>query len=302
MPKGVSVKPVESFCVKCGRMLPIEEFYKSPNPNHGLGVQPYCKSCANDLVNFYLKKHSSMEAAIYYTCADMGVPFIRKLFNSYMEKIKNFKTTSNYWGNYTNQFQQNKTKAEKEAWINFAATDTDFRDIANIQKQERVIQDEMKELKYRWGNDKDTEELQYLENRWKEYVEGEDLDPAQERKYRNLCLADLDIWEGNDIDKAIKRQSDMIKDLGLDKFTRKQNQSVGERILEQQIYKIEQYEPAEYYEDKGMYKDYRGIHSSWTREILRPMLNLITGSKEYDIDKEDKESWEERNKEELADE
>ena len=77
MPKGTSIKPVESFCVGCGRMYPIEDFYKSPNPHHANGVQPYCKECSNQLVNEYLKKYGNMEAAIFYTCADMGVPFIK---------------------------------------------------------------------------------------------------------------------------------------------------------------------------------------------------------------------------------
>lgn len=294
-----SVKPVESFCLKCGRMLPIEEFYKSPNPNHAIGVQPYCKGCANELVNLYLKKYKSMEAAIYYTCADMGVPFIRKLFNTYMEKIKNFKTTANYWGNYTNQFQQNRSKAEKEAWINFAATDTDFKDIAQIQKAEKAIQDEMDELRYRWGNDKDTEQLKYLESRWAYYVEGKEIDVSQESVFRSLCLAELDEWEGNDVDKAIKRKLDLMKVLGLDKFEPNRGQTLSEQMLEYEIWKMEESEPAEYYEDKNMYKDYRGIHSSWTKEILRPVVNLIAGSKDYDIETDDKLDWEERNQEDL---
>lgn len=298
----VSAKPVESFCIKCGRMLPIEDFYKSTNPNHGLGVQPYCKSCGNDLVNIYLKKHGSMEAAIFYTCADMGVPFIRKLFTLYMDKVKDFKSTSNYWGNYTVQFQQSRTKAEKELWKDFSATDVDYKDIAQLQKAERAIQDEVEDLRYRWGEDKDTKELQYLETKWASYVKDKELDVAQEQLYRNLCLAELDIWEGNDVDKAMKRQTDMMSKLGIDKFEAKRGKTTAEQMIEYEIWKIEENEPAEYYKDKEMYRDFRGIHSAWIKEIKRPIINLITGSKDYDIEKEDKEEWEERHKEDLVDE
>ena len=55
----------------------------------------------------------------------------------------------------------------------------------------------------------------------------------------------------------------------------------------------------EYYKNKGLYKDFRGIHASWIKEIKRPILNLITGSKDYDIEKEDAEEWVENNKEIL---
>lgn len=300
MPKGTSIKPVESFCVGCGRMYPIEDFYKSPNPHHANGVQPYCKECSNQLVNEYLKKYGNMEAAIFYTCADMGVPFIKKMYDSYLNRIKEYKAKS-YWGNYTMGFQANRSKAEKEAWKGFDATDVDFRDIASIQKSERAIQEELKELRYRWGEDKSIQQLQYLESRWSAYVNNKELDVAQEQLYRNLCLAELDIWESRDIDKAIKRQSDMMKALGIDKFEVERRKTDVERMIEYDIWLMENEEPAEYYKDKGMYQDFRGIHAQWVKEIKRPILNLITGSKDYDIEKEDKEEWEQDNKEFLDD-
>ena len=300
MPKGTSIKPVESFCVGCGRMYPIEDFYKSPNPHHANGVQPYCKECSNQLVNEYLKKYGNMEAAIFYTCADMGVPFIKKMYDSYLNRIKEYKAKS-YWGNYTMGFQANRSKAEKEAWKGFDATDVDFRDIASIQKSEKAIQEELKELRYRWGEDKSIQQLQYLESRWSAYVNNKELDVAQEQLYRNLCLAELDIWESRDVDKAIKRQSDMMKALGIDKFEVERRKTDVERMIEYDIWLMENEEPAEYYKDKGMYQDFRGIHAQWVKEIKRPILNLITGSKDYDIEKEDKEEWEQDNKEFLDD-
>ena len=298
MAKRTSREPLESFCVGCGRTYPIEDFYKSPNPRHALGVQPYCKDCANELVQEYLKKYGSMEAAIFYTCADMGVPFIRKLYDMYMARIKDYKA-KNYWGNYTIGFQTNKTKAEKEAWKGFDATDVDFKDIASVQKSDKAVEAEKKELQYRWGEDKDTSQLQYLESRWASYVKDKELDVAQEQLYRNLCLAELDIWEGNDVDKAIKRQVDMMKALGIDKFEVERQKTDVEKMLEYDIWLLENEEPAEYFKDKDMYQDFRGIHVGWIKEIKRPILNLITGSKDYDIEKEDKEEWEEENKEIL---
>ena len=231
MAKRTSREPLESFCIGCGRMYPIEDFYKSPNPRHALGVQPYCKECANEMVQSYLKKYGNMEAAIFYTCADMGVPFIKKMYDSYLNRIKEYKAKS-YWGNYTMGFQANRSKAEKEAWKGFDATDVDFRDIASIQKSERAIQEELKELRYRWGEDKSIQQLQYLESRWSAYVNNKELDVAQEQLYRNLCLAELDIWESRDVDKAIKRQSDMMKALGIDKFEVERRKTDVERMID----------------------------------------------------------------------
>jgi hypothetical protein len=299
--KNANIKPIESFCIGCGRMYPIDDFYKSPNPRHANGVQPYCRECSNKITQDYLKKYKNMEAAIFYTCADMGVPFVRKLYNLYMNNIKSYKVKS-YWGNYTKYFQANKTKAEEEAWTGFDGTDVDYKDIASIQKSEKAIEEEQVELRYRWGADKNTTQLQYLESRWSSYVKNKELDVAQEQLYRNLCLAELDIWENNDVDKAMKRQRDMMKDLGLDKFEVERQKTDVEKMIEYDIWLMENEEPAEYYKDKGMYKDFRGIHAGWIKEIKRPLLNLITGSKDYNIEKEDAEDWVENNKEELNDE
>jgi hypothetical protein len=73
-------------------------------------------------------------------------------------------------------------------------------------------------------------------------------------------------------------------------------------MIEYDIWLMENEEPAEYYKDKEMYKDFRGIHAGWIREIKRPILNLITGSKDYNIEKEDAEEWVENNQGVLNDE
>ena len=74
---------------------------------------------------------------------------------------------------------------------------------------------------------------------------------------------------------------------------------ISQRVLHRYIWLLENTEPASYYKDKGLYQDYRGIHAGWIREIKRPILNLITGSKDYDIEKEDAEEWVENNKDIL---
>ena len=45
---------------------------------------------------------------------------------------------------------------------------------------------------------------------------------------------------------------------------------------------IERYTPAEFYQDKSLYKDADGIGSYASRFIFRPLKNLLTGSKEID--------------------
>ena len=51
---------------------------------------------------------------------------------------------------------------------------------------------------------------------------------------------------------------------------------------------MEHYEPAEYYADKELYNDWLGIFKYWVKWVLRPVKNLITGSKDYEISEDSK--------------
>ena len=45
---------------------------------------------------------------------------------------------------------------------------------------------------------------------------------------------------------------------------------------------IENYKPCEYFEDKSIYEDFDGIGDYFNRFVLRPMRNLLTGSRDFD--------------------
>ena len=85
----------ESYCIGCGRVYGIESFFKSPNSMHCNGVVPYCKECNKRIAKKYLKEYQNLESAIWLTCAEVGVPFIRKVFAGVEElasKAKNKKS------------------------------------------------------------------------------------------------------------------------------------------------------------------------------------------------------------------
>ena len=97
----------ESFCVGCGRTYAIESFYKSPNPLHYNGVLSYCKECCNSISRKHLKDYANLESAMWMSCAELSIPFIRKVFNG-LEDALSIKGKVgrgyNYVGNYLKIF------------------------------------------------------------------------------------------------------------------------------------------------------------------------------------------------------
>lgn len=292
--KTTRSKIVTSFCARHGRMLNINDFYKSRNPNHENKVFPYCKECMRDISKKLIKKYGSIEAGIYFTCAEVGIPFTKKAYEVFEQKLNNKQNINNYFGLYLQSLYPYATDAEKEKWTDFGASDVDLKDIKAIVPSSKNIDLERKELELVWGKKFDSEQLAYLEYRFNSYTEGKELKEYEEMTYRNLCKAELDIYLDIDIDNAIKRQIQCAKILHLDSFEVEKERTQIERIIESDIFMMEKEEPAEYYKDKELYQDFRGIGRGWLLEILRPLKNLIVGSKEYPVDNGDLENFDKK--------
>ena len=84
----------ETFCIGCGRTYDLSSFYKSPNPRHYNKYLPYCKDCCKDIVKENIKEHKSLEHAMWVSCAEIGIPFVRRVFVELEEKVKDGLQTS----------------------------------------------------------------------------------------------------------------------------------------------------------------------------------------------------------------
>lgn len=281
----ISKKPTESYCVKCGRMLGIEDFNKSNNPKHSRGVLPYCKSCCKDIVNDYIKQTESLEAAVWLSCSEIGVPFIRKAFEHLEQKVRSQKHTGNYsynyFGNYLSSLSAIKTKSDK--FLNFSETDVPLGDIIKIRKSEEAINKEYEKFALDWGQ-QTVEDYQFLEYRFDVYTKDMALKPAQEMLYRQLCLVELAKRKKEESGDATKDEQAMIlnllKTLKIDNFSEVKDKSLIEQTIERQNWEIENVEPSEVI-DQEYYKDYCDIGKSWGKHIIRASKNLLLGSKDY---------------------
>lgn len=282
-------KPEDSFCVKCGRPYPIDYFYKSPNPNHTKGVLPYCKDCCNEMIHKNLKTHGSLESALWFTCAEVGVPFLIKIYEKVETKISNQKRKPgikyNYMGNYMSIMYANKQNVD--VWETFADTDVALGEVKKVKKQEESIKESMAELELDWGR-YEVEELQLLEYMFSEYTRGlETMTVAQERLYRDLCLVELRKRKKDEDKENTKEEQkqiiELMKTLKIDDFKVEKEKSMIDRMLESQIAYMEQEEPAEHYKDLEKYCDFMSIGKYMYNHVIRPFKNVLLGSKEYSL-------------------
>lgn len=272
--------------LQCVGLKKNTEYFISWSPFHANGRVPYCKECCNKMFQYYLDETKSAQSALYYTLMKMDVPFIKDIYEKVNEMSVsgdvNGRKTAISIGSYMNTIR--KYTKNKEIWSDFSATDVDISDIDSKIQTREVKKKEMDKFILDWGQQPNLEDYQFLEYRYDVYTEGRELTPSQETLYRKLCLAELSARRKEANQDSSKEDTEQIMKLmaklKIDNFEEKKDKTDIERILEKQIWEIENTEPAEMV-DKEEYKDYLDIEKDWGKHILRAVKNLLTGSKDY---------------------
>ena len=145
-------------CTGCGRFVKKRDFYRSYNPQHALGVLPYCKEC-------WITQSSNMIGEVdlekfKHTLMMNDRPYVHDLFvNSYRE----YKTPKGLVGNYIKRIalQQYRDWTWKDSIFEAQKDDKKKRNLtANY---------DMLELEQRWGSGFSDVELVAFERKF-EYL------------------------------------------------------------------------------------------------------------------------------------
>jgi hypothetical protein len=286
--KTKSINTDESWCIRDGKLKFVDDFYKSPNPSHHSGYLPYCKLCCKKIFDEYLEKTGAIEPALWFTCAEVGIPFImeawerlQKLMVETTLKYGRTPKDYNYIGNYVKAlFLGNGAVTIKK---NFSDTDVVYDAIESAKKTEEAVKKDAEKFELDWGK-QTVDDYSFLEYRYSTYTDGISLTPSQEADYRALCLLELSKRKKDEKNEDVKSELDSIaklkKTLKIDNYNNDSDKPFVQRMLEYQIWEMENTEPAEL-EDLKTYQDMCSLDKNWWGHILRAMKNLLTGSREY---------------------
>ena len=248
------------------------------------GMMPYCKDCIQKIYQYYFEETGAEKTAVYFTLMKLDMPFID---NVYEASIKNNKKPVYNISTYISTLL--RSTQNKEIWCDFSATDTELSKTESVVKTIAERKKELDILEKQWGIQDCTEDYDFLEETYKRYTKNIDfVNPQQEDLYKDLCRDRLLLRKINDnryngdesLDKVQSRISKTMSILKLDQFEKKKDKTDIEKILEKQIWEIENTEPAEVV-DKEEYKDFLNIESDWGKHILRAVKNMLVGSKDF---------------------
>ena len=300
-PEGIvtstGVTLTESHCRKCMKMRPVSKFFSATDPVlDSNGLFSICKDCVNSLfVQFYLVERSK-ERTLLKMCRILNVLYSEISVESTMKQIASHEASGK---NVTSVFGLYKSKLAAET-RGFETTDG-ILDLRFVEPEKDVLErtientvEDLEQLKDFWGGGLRDDQYDYLESQLDFYRRTHKADTAAEVSLlRQICFAEMDIREARESskkssDSAIKRLQELMKNAGVDPA----KASIASAGKSQDAFSsfvkiIEENEPAEYYEDKDLFKDHDNIDWYFKKYVTRPLKNFITGSRDFDITTED---------------
>lgn len=247
------------------------DFYKAYSIFEKNGRQHICKDCIKEFV--YDEDGNIDMENFKVILRKLDLPFIREVFETSVEDKND--TVGMYFKNIAFNYKT------------YTWDDSDDDMDKYIDEETHKLTDA--ELLVKWGKFP-LEDLKWLENKYEEWYINTDCSLFSTRELIKLiCTKQLEIQrmkeQNLDTDKKEKALLELLNNGNLTPRTMTlTNQDESQQAFGVWLRDIEKNKPAEYFQDKELYKDYDGILDYINRFIFRPMKNLITGSRDFDAE------------------
>lgn len=270
------------LCTCCGVEKAEKNFYMSKSYIYkAINKVPICKKCIGTVYDKYYEKNKIEKLSIYYMCRALGICFNLASFNGAISELEKGSKDTPIWQVYM-------TKLNSLGGVNGAGDDfdgSDNIDVEEVKENSSVID---KEVVKRWGRSFTDDELQWLEDDYLDWTTHNDCSKLSvQRLVQMICIKELEIRtarsKGDSTEKLEKALLTLMDNSSLTPKTMSAiNETDSAKVYGIWLKDIEKYRPAEYFQDKSIYFDFDHIKEYFERFILRPLKNLLTGSRDFD--------------------
>ena len=299
---GIVVK--ESWCRKCMQMKkPIEFFEATDVFLDSNGLMSICKDCLEDMFNRIYQNEHSMQKAIYRVCKLANIKYDESAYQETLKTLEDktrVKTITRVFGAYKVCLRRStRTNLGKNQGDN----DLTFSEPISFKNDNSLEQSEEPEnvkeyLNQFWGTNFSFDNYNFLEKELSEWKKTHKCDTkAEESLLKELCYKELEIRnarvEGISTATLVKEKQDLMKTASVDPAkTALAGSGRSQDTFSSFIKIIEETEPAEYFQDKALFKDFDGIDFYFKKYVTRPLSNFLQNSRDFNVDAEDTETEE----------
>lgn len=277
----------QCYCVRCQKMKPRKDFYPCFHRTHINNVTYYCKDCCGDIAKEQFDINASFEYNMRNICAILDLPYVKELSDKLSERLdKGTKERQvNIVFNYIKVLKDNIPEDKlKQYWQDLSGASYYGIDILKVAKLTSEGDIElMMDLEKDWGKLDSIYDYNFVETKYTEYTNGEEISPSMQTTMRYLCLAELEVKKarerGEDTSKLEDKIQKYYKTLKLDDFKLSASKSTGEKCLEKWIAIEESTHPLEV-ADKLFHDDICGLKDGYN-EMLRCLSNAKDGTEYF---------------------
>jgi len=276
-------------CLKCGELSKIK-FYDSPYSIHAFEKKiPFCRVCINSFAKKYAEQFGTKDyhIVIFLLCRKLGITFSMKCYEKARLEmstgliVKKYIELSNQWSD------------------KFKIDGFDYGE--KLDDGEVIVDDEnddfevTKDMVLFWGSFENKSDYIFLENEFANWQRDFACDNYSEKLLiRDICIIDLQLRYAISKDDTAAAKSlrlsrkDALTSGSLNPSAMKNAESSKQNTFGCWANDIENYMPAEFFENKKLYEDYDNIKSYTSELITRPIRNIISNTRDFNTPELDK--------------
>jgi hypothetical protein len=282
------------YCRKCCEMKKPGDFFNAVDLYlDSSGKMSVCKKCCHEMYEKIYVAERALPKTIYRMCKILNVRYDERAISS-LEKhmrtaIEDNKNVPNVFGTYKMKLATMNSKNVDDHII--------VEDLTFIEPDGGVITNPLPEdhvdavdLKQFWGTNLEYDDYVFLERELTEWKKTHKSDTkAEEFLLKELCHKSLEIRKAREIGKPtsniVKELQELMKTANVDPAkTSIAGAGKAKDTFSSYIEVIEYNEPADYFSDKQLFKDFDNIDFYFKKYLLRPLKNFLTQSRDFNVE------------------
>ena len=287
-------KDSKCVCCSCGEPLALTKFYKSNSVFYADGHLPICKECFSSKFGHFAAEYHSNKMAMQRMCMTFDIYFNEAAFDSCDTD------DSTVLGNYFRKLNlsQHKGKTFEDSIKEGFDLSGDRKPVKETQEVVNVDNDDEENENAdmidpadieKWGAGLEPTDYTILNSHYRLLSSSNpQCDGNAEIFIIDLCYTKMQQMKAvreSRVDDYKKLTESYIKSFtqaGLK--TVKDTNAMEDFTIGVNAETIEKYTPAEYYKNRSLYKDHDNIGDYIDRFLLRPLRNLMRGTKDRDAE------------------
>ena len=287
-------KDSKCVCCSCGEPLTLTKFYKSNSVFYADGHLPICKECFSSKFGHFAAEYHSNKMAMQRMCMTFDIYFNEAAFDSCDTD------DSTVLGNYFRKLNlsQHKGKTFEDSIKEGFDLSGDRKPVKETQEVVNVDSDDEENENAdmidpadieKWGAGLEPTDYTILNSHYRLLSSSNpQCDGNAEIFIIDLCYTKMQQMKAvreSRVDDYKKLTESYIKSFtqaGLK--TVKDTNAMEDFTIGVNAETIEKYTPAEYYKNRSLYKDHDNVGDYIDRFLLRPLRNLMRGTKDRDAE------------------